>query len=271
MEFDIEPFRVKPGEPLDLSSWDTNETIGWDSEERDEAEKVTKRLNKKIEALQEALYAEGKQRMLFVLQAMDAGGKDGTIKHVFDKVNPAGVKVASFKAPSKLELAHDYLWRIHREAPQRGEITIFNRSHYEDVLIVRVFDYVPESVWSKRYDHIKNFEQMLVDEGTRIVKIMLHISKDEQKERLQSRLDEPDKNWKFDEGDLKHREHWQQYMTAFEDALTRTSTDDAPWFVVPADRKWYRNLVISEILVQTLEDMNPQYPPAPDLAGIEIV
>jgi PPK2 family polyphosphate:nucleotide phosphotransferase len=272
MPFNIDLFRIKPGRDLDLSSWDTNETIGWDSEDRDGAEKATKKLNKKIEALQETLYAEGKQRLLFVLQAMDAGGKDGTIRAVFDRVNPAGVKTAAFKAPNKEELAHDYLWRIHQETPRKGEITIFNRSHYEDVLIVRVQGFAPRSVWSKRYDHIRNFEQMLADEGTRIVKIMLHISKDEQKERLQSRLDEPHKNWKFDAGDLQQREKWADYMAAFEDAVMKTSTDDAPWFVIPADRKWYRNLVISEILVQTLEDMNPQFPPAPPgLDKIEIV
>lgn len=272
MPFDLDPFLIKPGQRLDLSSWDTRETIGWDPEDRDGAEKETKRLNKRIEALQETLYAEGRQKLLFVLQAMDAGGKDGTIRAVFDGVNPAGVKTASFKAPSKEELAHDYLWRIHRKTPRDGEITIFNRSHYEDVLIVRVLNLVGEEVWVKRYDHIKNFEQMLADEGTTIVKIMLHISKDEQKERLQARLDEPDKNWKFDVGDLKHRAKWAEYLQAFEDAIMRTTTQDAPWFVIPADRKWYRNLVVSEILVRTLERMNPQFPPAPEgLNEIEIV
>ncbi len=272
MSFNIEPFLIKPGQKLDLGEWDTRETIGWDSDDRDGAEKATKKLNKRIEELQETLYADGTKRLLFVLQAMDAGGKDGTIRAVFDGVNPAGVKIASFKAPSKEELAHDYLWRIHQQTPRKGEITIFNRSHYEDVLIVRVLDFAPKSVWSKRYNHIKNFEQMLVDEGTRIVKIMLHISKDEQKERLQARLDEPEKNWKFDKGDLQHREKWGEYMNAFEDAIMKTTTKDAPWFVIPADRKWYRNLVISEIVVQTLEDMNPQFPPAPpDIQGIEII
>ena len=259
--FDISKLRVDGKVKLDKI--DPQKTIEWDGE-REEAEARTAELNGRLEELQELLYAEGKHKVLFVLQAMDAGGKDGTIRHVLDGLNPAGVKVAAFKAPSKKELAHDYLWRIHNAAPGKGEMVVFNRSHYEDVLIVRVMDFVPESVWSKRYDHIKNFEQMLADEGTTIVKIMLHIDKEEQRERLQDRLDKPHKNWKFDSGDLVHREKWSDYMEAFEDALEKTSTDDAPWYVVPANRKWYRNLAISEILVQTLEGLNMSFPPAPD-------
>ena len=266
--FDISKLRVDGKVKLD--EIDPQDTIEWDGD-RAEAEALTAELNERLEALQELLYAEGKHKVLFVLQAMDAGGKDGTIRHVLDGVNPTGVKVASFKAPSKKELAHDYLWRIHAHTPGRGEMVVFNRSHYEDVLIVRVLDLVPKSVWSKRYDHIANFEQLLVDEGTTIIKVMLHISKEEQRERLQDRLDKPHKNWKFDPGDLVHRERWDDYMEAFEDAMSKTSTKDAPWYVVPANRKWYRNLAISEILVQTLEGLNMEFPPAPpDIASTVI-
>ena len=181
------------------------------------------------------------------------------------------MRVAAFKKPNDDELAHDYLWRVHRHVPGDGELVIFNRSHYEDVLVVRVMDLVPKKRWSKRYDHIVNFEQMLADEGTTIVKIFLHISKNEQRERLQARLDEPEKNWKFDKGDLVPRARWDDYQEAFEDAITATSTDDAPWYVVPADRKWYRNLVISEIIIQTLEGLDMSYPEAePDIANITI-
>ena len=191
---------------------------------------------------------------------MDAGGKDGTIRHVFDGVNPSGVKVAAFKKPSENELSRDYLWRAHAQVPADGELVIFNRSHYEDVLVVRVLELVPDEQWKRRYDHIVDFEQMLSDEGTTIVKIYLHISKDEQKERLQARLDEPDKNWKFEVGDLETREHWDSYQEAFEDVLSKTSTSNSPWFIVPANRKWYRNIAVSEILVQTLEQLKMAYP-----------
>ncbi len=221
-------------------------------------------LNAELEQLQELMYAEGKQRLLIVLQAMDSGGKDGTIRHVFEGVNPQGVKVASFKKPSAKELAHDYLWRIHSEVPGNGEITIFNRSHYEDVLVVRVHDIVPQEKWSKRYEHINNFEKMLADEGTTILKFYLNISKDEQKERLQARLDEPHKNWKFTKADVKERAYWDQYTEAFEAMLSKTSTAHAPWFVIPANRKWYRNLVISQIIIDTLKGLNMQYPAAED-------
>ncbi len=228
-------------------------------------------LNDRLEELQELLWAQGSERVLVVLQAMDAGGKDGTIRHVFDGVNPSGVKVASFKKPSEEELAHDYLWRIHSQVPADGELVIFNRSHYEDVLVVRVENLVPPERWQRRYEHIRNFEQMLADEGTTIVKLFLHISKDEQRERLQDRLDRPDKHWKFDPGDLGPRSKWDQYQEAFEVALARTSTESAPWYVIPANRKWYRNLVISEILVQTLESLDMTFPEAPvDIASMSI-
>jgi len=270
-DLDIEQFRVKPGQSLDLGAWDPQETPGWDSADKGGAKTTVKRLNDRLEELQELLWAQGKERVLVVLQAMDAGGKDGTIKHVFDGVNPSGVKVASFKKPSKVELAHDYLWRVHRHVPANGELVIFNRSHYEDVLVVRVENIVPHDRWMKRYDHIVGFEQLLADEGTTIVKLLLHISRAEQGERLQERLDRPEKHWKFDPADLGPRSKWADYQTAFEEALSRTSTPTAPWYVVPANRKWFRNLVVSEILVQTLEGLNMSYPEAPpDIASMSI-
>lgn len=256
---DTDQYRVKPGKKVSLKDWDTNEDGGLDKET---AKQLTLELNQELEQLQELLYAEGKHRVLVVLQATDTGGKDGTIRHVFDGTDPAGVKVAAFKKPSSEELAHDYLWRIHAEVPANGHMTIFNRSHYEDVLVVRVHDLVPKERWSKRYDHINDFERMISDEGTTIVKIYLHISRAEQKERLQSRLDEPHKNWKFAKGDLAERERWDDYQEAFTDMVNKTSTDWAPWHVIPADRKWFRNLLISEILVQTLRDLDMSYPEA---------
>jgi PPK2 family polyphosphate:nucleotide phosphotransferase len=202
---------------------------------------------------------------------MDTGGKDGVIRHVFDGVNPQGVKVASFKVPTQEERDHDYLWRVHEKVPGKGEIVIFNRSHYEDVLVVRVHDLVPKEVWRKRYEHINHFERMLVDEGTAIVKFFLHIDLEEQKQRLQARLDEPNKRWKFSRGDLKERKLWPKYTQAYEEVLSRTSTEWAPWYIVPANRKWYRNLVIANVLLQTLDGMDMHYPaPEEDLDGIVI-
>lgn len=271
MAFDISALRVKPNSKLDLSKIDPDETPQWerdknDSElsDKDAGKERIVDLNLRLEALQELLYAQGKHRVLVVIQAMDAGGKDGTIKHVFEGVNPSGVRAPSFKAPSSLERSHDYLWRIHQHVPADGQLTIFNRSHYEDVLVVRVMDLVKKSRWEKRYEHIANFEQMLADEGTTIIKLFLHISKEEQQERLQERLDRPEKNWKFDEGDITHRARWEDYQEAFEDALTKTSTPDAPWYVIPANRKWYRNIAVSEIVIQTLEGLNMEFPPAPE-------
>ena len=229
---------------------------------RDEAETEFKALRKEFVQLQRQLYAEGKQKLLIVLQAMDAGGKDGPIRNILKGVNPQGVRVHSFKVPSKEELAHDFLWRIHKAVPAQGMIGVFNRSHYEDVLVVRVHDIVPEAVWRPRYEQINNFEKLLHDTGTRILKFYLHISKDEQKERFQSRLDEPEKNWKFSLEDLEKRKFWPHYMTAYEEMLQQCSTEWAPWYVVPANQKWYRNLTIMRTIVQTLRDMNPQYPEA---------
>ena len=264
----MENYRIDPGTPVNLAAIDPGATGGY---EKHEAKGETKRLNRELEALQELLYAEGKHKVLIVLQAMDAAGKDGTIRHVFDRVNPQGVKVASFKKPTSRELAHDYLWRVHQHTPGSGEITIFNRSHYEDVLIVRVLGLVPEERWSRRYQHIRAFEQQLADEGTTILKFYLHISKEEQKERLQARLDDPAKHWKFDVGDLAQRERWDDYMTAYETAISETSTAAAPWYVIPANHKWYRNLVLSQIMVGTLKGLNMSFPEAhDDLSGVVV-
>ena len=271
MPIDISAFRAEPGKKIELAQRNPQDTPDWDPADRADAEAQTIELNARLELLQELLYAEGKHRVLVVLQAMDAGGKDGTIKHVFEHVNPSGVKVVSFKKPSERELARDYLWRVHQHIPANGELTIFDRSHYEDVLVVRVLDLVPKKHWQKRYEHIRSFERMLSDEGTTIIKIFLHISKDEQRERLQDRLDRPEKNWKFDAGDLLHREKWDDYQAAFTDAIEETTTDEAPWYIVPANRKWYRNLVISEIMVQALEGLDMSFPPSPpDITDLTI-
>ena len=266
----MDRYRVLPGSKVDLAKHDPNDKSLFLIDKAEGKAHLLK-LNEELEALQELLYAEGKHKLLIVLQAMDTGGKDGTIRHVFEGVNPQGVKVASFKVPTEEELAHDYLWRVHKHTPGKGEIVIFNRSHYEDVLVVRVHKLVPEEVWSRRYEHIRAFEGTLADEGTTILKFYLHIDLDEQKERLQARLDEPHKNWKFSKGDLEERKLWDQYMAAFEDALGETSTEVAPWYVIPANRKWYRNLVISSIIIDKLKNLNMAYPEAEEgLEGIVI-
>jgi PPK2 family polyphosphate:nucleotide phosphotransferase len=231
--------------------------------------KATEKLSETSRHLQERLYAEGSRSLLVVLQAMDTGGKDGAIKQIFRSVNPAGVRIASFKAPNAIEAAHDFLWRVHAEAPGRGEVKVFNRSHYEDVLVARVREFVPETTWRARYEQINDFEQLLAASGTTIVKFFLHISKDEQRERLLARLDDPTKRWKFNEGDLAERERWDAYMAAYEDAVNNTSTETAPWHVVPADKKWYRDFVVTRVLVDTLTAMDPQFPRRDDLDAVD--
>ena len=261
---------VEPGKKIKLSERDPQD-IGDFKGGKEEGLKAISKLNEKLQELQELLYAEGRHKVLVVLQAMDTGGKDGAIRRVFDGVNPQGVKVASFKVPTGEELAHDFLWRIHKQTPESGEIVIFNRSHYEDVLVVRVHGYVDKNVWSKRYEQINAFEKILAENGTTILKFFLHISKDEQKERLQARLDDPTKHWKFSLGDLDERKLWGDYQAAYEDVLNKTSSTHAPWYIVPANRKWYRDLVISKVLVETLENLNMKYPePKDDLSGIVI-
>jgi PPK2 family polyphosphate:nucleotide phosphotransferase len=268
MEF--ERYRVAGAAGFDLQALDPDDRSAFEGDKA-AAKLRTKALNQRLEALQELLYAEGKHSVLIVLQAMDAGGKDGAIRSVFDGVNPQGVRVASFKKPTPLELAHDYLWRVHAQTPGRGQMTIFNRSHYEDVLVVRVKELAAESVWSRRFKHIVDFEQRLVDEGTTILKFFLHISKDEQRERLQERIDDPAKRWKFNPGDIEERLHWESYMQAYAEALGRTSTAAAPWYAIPANRNWYRNLAISQILVDALEGLDMRMPtPEIDPAGLRV-
>jgi PPK2 family polyphosphate:nucleotide phosphotransferase len=254
-----EPFLVPPGAQVSLADYDPGYTGGYGSKSDTKAE--LKRNSERLQELQRVLWAEGKHALLIVLQAMDAGGKDGTIRHVMRGVNPQGCQVTSFKAPTEEELAHDYLWRIHKAVPRRGYIGIFNRSHYEDVLVVRVHNLVPEEVWRQRYEQIYYFEKLLADTGTTILKFFLHISKEEQKQRFQERLADPRKNWKFSMGDVEERGYWDDYQRAFEVALSRCSSPWAPWYVIPANRKWYRNLAISEIIIETLEKLDMRYPP----------
>jgi len=257
-----ESLRVKPGSKLRLAGVDPGATFGHDKES---AEKELEAGLERLHDLQERLWAEQKSKVLVVLQGIDAAGKGGTIEHVMGAFNPAGCPVTSFKVPSEEERGHDYLWRIHRRTPATGEIAIFDRSHYEDVLIVRVHDLVPKERWSRRYDQINAWERLLVDEGTSIVKFFLYIDRAEQRERFQARYDDPSKRWKFRLGDLEERKRWNDYIAAFEEALSRCSTWWAPWHVIPANRKWFRNLAVAEILGDVLSELDPQYPVPEDL------
>jgi PPK2 family polyphosphate:nucleotide phosphotransferase len=254
----FDALRVLPGAPAGLAGRDPRDRVGLEG--KAEAKAVHGELLERLTRLQNRLWAEQKRSLLLVLQGMDASGKDGAIRTVLSGVNPQGVRVASFKAPAGREFEHDYLWRIHEVCPGHGETGIFNRSHYEDVLAVRVRGLVPEQVWRRRFRHIREFERMLVDEGTTIVKVFLHISADEQRKRLQARIDDPEKRWKFRRGDLDDRALWDRYQVAYEEALTETSTKWAPWHVVPSDRKWVRTVVVSELLVDALESMDPKLP-----------
>jgi PPK2 family polyphosphate:nucleotide phosphotransferase len=266
----IKAYRVKQGARIDLSRLDAGDTSAFKGGKDDTAE-LFSRLNDRLEELQEMLWAENRHKLLIVLQGLDTSGKDGTIRHVFDGVNPLGVRVASFKAPTPEELAHDFLWRVHPVVPGKGEIVIFNRSHYEDVLAARVRELVPPAVWKERYDQIQDFEKLLAETGTTILKFFLHIDADEQKQRLQERLDDPTKRWKFRKGDLEDRGLWKEYTKAYEDALSRTSTKWAPWYIVPSNKKWYRNLVVASVIVEVLEGLGMTYPePEEDLQGIRI-
>jgi PPK2 family polyphosphate:nucleotide phosphotransferase len=251
-------FRIDPGASVDLARMEARQAGSFGSKK--EGERELAHYRRRIIALQERLWAEHKQSLLVILQATDTGGKDGTIRHVFGGVNPQGVIVTSFKQPSPEELDHDYLWRIHQHTPAKGEIAIFNRSQYEDVLVVRVHDLVPKAVWEKRYRQINDFEERLAETGTAIVKLFLHISREEQKERLQARLDDPEKRWKFNPGDLADRAMWERFQHAYRDMLERCSTPFAPWYVIPADRKWYRNVAVAAIVADALERMDPQFP-----------
>ena len=257
-EIDVDRFTVSPGSAIELSDTPTTPPDGAPSIK--EGRKATEKLRKRLINEQRKLFADQTHRVLVILQAIDTGGKDGTIKNVFRGVNPSGVRVASFRQPNVTERAHDYLWRVHPEVPGDGDLVVFNRSHYEDVLVVRVHELVEREVWRKRYRHIRDFERMLADEGTTIVKFFLHISKDEQARRLQSRIDNPEKNWKFSTADLDERKLWDDYQEAFADMITETSTGWAPWHVIPADEKWYRDLVVMKTLVDTLERLDLHYP-----------
>ena len=259
-EPDYPRYRVEPGKRVSLAEIDPDQSEHY--RKKKDVAKELEAQRQRIRDLQERLYAENERGLLIVLQAMDTGGKDGTIKHVFEGVNPQGCRVSSFKAPSAEEANHDFLWRYHKSVPAKGRIGIFNRSHYEDVLIVRVKGLVPEKVWRPRYEIINVFERTLTAGGITVLKFFLHISKDEQRKRLQARLDDPDKRWKFSSSDIKERAFWDAYQAAFEDALNNCSTAYAPWYVVPANKKWYRNLVIARTIADTLEAMDPQYPPA---------
>jgi PPK2 family polyphosphate:nucleotide phosphotransferase len=254
--------RVKPGSRVNLSKLDADATHGW---KKSDAVTHQAKIDEQLANLQDRLWAEGRSAVLVVLQGIDASGKDGTIRHVMTAFNPQGCDVASFKVPTAEEAAHDFLWRIHRRTPGKGYITIFNRSHYEQVLVVRVHSLEPRAVWKKHYDQIREFERLLTENGTTIVKFFLHIDKDEQRQRFQDRYDDPKKRWKFSLGDLEERKHWSEYIAAYQDALSKTSTDDAPWYVIPANHNWMRNLAVGQILADTIADLQPAYPPEPDL------
>lgn len=252
-------YQVQEGKKYSLSDFNPDDKKLWKSGKKD-AKKARKELRRELIDLQRLLYAEQKHKVLIVLQAMDSGGKDGTIRSIFKGVNPQGVRVASFKVPTHEEIAHDFLWRIHKQTPKRGEIVIFNRSHYEDVLVVRVHDLVSENVWRKRFEHIRGFEKTLTDEGTIILKFFLHISKEEQKDRFIERIEIPEKQWKFNPKDIDERKLWNDYMQAYEEAVTKTSTAHAPWYVIPANQNWYRDYVIIKIITDTLKELKMAYP-----------
>jgi PPK2 family polyphosphate:nucleotide phosphotransferase len=262
--------RVDPGTRPKLGTIDAASTPGFDGD-KEAARARLEELRDELGAFQERLWAEGGQSLLIVLQALDAGGKDGLIRKVISAFNPQGTRVTGFGVPTEEELRHDYLWRVHAATPGKGRIGVFNRSHYEDVLVVRVNKLVPASVWKGRYDQINGFESTLGANGTRIVKLYLHISREEQRDRFLKRLTDPEKQWKWSSADLDAREHWKDFQAAYTDALARCSTDNAPWFIIPADHKWYRDLAAAEILVAAARQMNPQWPkPAEDLSKVVI-
>ena len=257
-KIDIADFRVKGDHKVDLADWPTQVKPFYDSKDayKDMLEAGTERLSE----LQEMLYAHDRYSLLVIFQAMDAAGKDGAIRHVMSGVNPQGCQVFSFKHPSATELDHDFLWRVHKEVPAKGQIAIFNRSHYEDIIAVRVKKIFPDPVWKRRYKHVLDFESMLAEEGTVIIKLFLNISKAEQKRRLESRLQDPDKLWKFCMDDLDDRNRWDEFQTAYQDLIEKTSTPDAPWYIIPADRKWYRNLVVARLMVEKLRHLQLTFP-----------
>jgi PPK2 family polyphosphate:nucleotide phosphotransferase len=256
----LEKYLVKPGAKVDLRKIDADDRHLFDDGGKEESLEAFDKLQDELKLLQTVLYAQNKHRILVVMQAMDTGGKDGCIKHVFSRIDPQGIHVRSFKKPSEEELARDFLWRVHDKVPRNGQLVIFNRSHYEDIIAVKVKKLFPEKVWKQRYGHVADFERMLAEEGTTVVKIYLHISRDEQKRRLDSRLVNPGKHWKFNPDDLKDRALWPDFMDTYEEVLSKTSTVHAPWYVVPANRKWYRNLVVARIMVDTMKRLDMKFP-----------
>jgi len=252
---------VPPDKKINLEKYDPADTLGYDNDKKTEA-KLEKQL-KRLDELQNLFYAEKKRALLIVLQGMDAAGKDGTVRHVMSGVSPQGCSVKSFKVPNSEELAHDFLWRIHKAVPEKGMFGIFNRSHYEDVLVVRVHKLVPKDVWKSRYDQINRFEKNLAANDVKLLKFFLHISREEQEKRFQERLHDPRKKWKFSKADAAERKRWDDYVTAYEAVLSRCSTEYAPWFIIPSDHKWFRNLAISRIIVETLEEFDMHYPKSP--------
>ncbi|MEK7949388.1 PPK2 family polyphosphate kinase [Luteolibacter soli] len=256
----LKRYRVKPGEKLDLSAIDAGDFSLFPEGGKAASVELFDQLRDELQALQKVLYAQNKHRILIVLQAMDTGGKDGCVKHVFSRVDPQGVNVKAYKKPSEEELAHDFLWRVHPHVPGNGQIVIFNRSHYEDILAVRVKKLFGDDVWKRRYRHVIEFERMLAEEGTTIIKMFLHISKDEQKRRLESRLANPAKYWKFNPDDLSDRARWDEFQKAYEDLIEKTATEQSPWFIIPGDRKWYRNLVVARIMVDVLRGLKMDFP-----------
>lgn len=264
-----QPLTFKPGKRISLADFDTRYRGGWDKESA--LKRIAENAARTAD-LAYRLYAEDKRSVLLVLQGMDTAGKDGTIRTVMKGVNPQSCQVVPFKQPSSLELDHDFLWRIHNAMPRRGNIGIFNRSHYEDVLVVRVHNLVPTAVWQQRYERINDFERIVTDGRVSIIKCFLHISKEQQKVRLRARLDNPDKRWKFSKNDLDERLLWDHYQAAYEEALHRCNTEFAPWHIIPSDRKWYRNLMVSELMRKTLEHLDPQFPPCEEgLGSVEVV
>jgi PPK2 family polyphosphate:nucleotide phosphotransferase len=257
----LEKYWVKPGTKLDFGKIDAGEKALFHGQDRLDFEPQFDELQDGLQDLQKKLYAQNKHRILVVMQAMDTGGKDGCIKHVFSRIDPQGIHVRSFKKPSEEEMSYDFLWRVHSKVPHNGQLVIFNRSHYEDVIAVRVKKIFPDEVWKRRQRHIVEFERMLAEEGTTIVKIFLNISKAEQKRRLESRLADPIKHWKVNPDDLVDRAHWDDFMQAYQDIIAKTSTEYAPWYVIPADRKWYRNLCVARIMLDTLKKLNMEFPP----------
>jgi len=255
----MDNYLLKPGAQFKFDQWNPNDK-SWFSGNKEAGVHELHRLKAELYELQVAFYAERKHRIMIVLQGMDTSGKDGTIRHVFGGLDPQGIHVATFGKPSTLEMNHDYLWRIHQQTPKTGQITIFNRSHYEDVLAVRVRQLMPRDVWSKRFKHIVDFEHMLTDENTTVVKLFLHIDNEEQKKRLIKRIEDPSKHWKLFPEDIKDRALWPAYTEAYEEAITRTSTSFAPWYIIPGNRKWYRNLVVASIMVETLKNLDPKFP-----------